>query len=157
MMLTYYQLDFWKKLQWNFNQTAKFFFKWNYLKRPSAKWWTFCSGLIVLNPKWLSGFNSSWSSDAIRRNISALKLAQVMACCRTAPIHYLHQCELPNSVVLCHSLKSHFTSSAQAAVLYNAYENYPFRISSASLRDQLVKDDSAFDWQNDSYTRVFGS
>ena len=39
-------------------------------------------------------FNSSWISDAIWRHRSGLTLAQLMACCLTAPSHYLNQCWL---------------------------------------------------------------
>ena len=36
--------------------------------------------------------NLSWPSDAIWRQRSGSTLAQVMACCLTAPSHYLNQC-----------------------------------------------------------------
>ena len=39
---------------------------------------------------WLH-FNSLWLSDAIWRQGSGSTLAQVMACCLTAPSHYLNQ------------------------------------------------------------------
>ena len=38
--------------------------------------------------------NSLWPSDTIWRQRSGSTLAQVMACCLTAPSHYLHQCWL---------------------------------------------------------------
>ena len=38
--------------------------------------------------------NSLWPSDAIWRQWSRLTLVQVMACCLTAPSHYLNQCWL---------------------------------------------------------------
>ena len=38
--------------------------------------------------------NSLWSSDAIWQHRSGSPLAQVMACCLTAPSHYLNQCWL---------------------------------------------------------------
>ena len=46
--------------------------------------------------------NSLWPSDAIRRHRSGSTLAQVMACCLTAPSHYLNQCWLVISKVLWH-------------------------------------------------------
>ena len=49
-------------------------------------------------------FNSLWPSDAIWRHRSGSTLAQVMACCLTAPSHYLNQCWLIISQVHCHSL-----------------------------------------------------
>ena len=39
-------------------------------------------------------FNSLWHSDTIWRQRSGSTLAHVMACCLTAPIHYLNQCWL---------------------------------------------------------------
>ena len=38
--------------------------------------------------------NSLWPIDATRRHGSWSTLAQIMACCMTAPIHYLNQCWL---------------------------------------------------------------
>ena len=38
--------------------------------------------------------NALWSSDTIWRRRSESTLAQVMACCLTAPSHYLNQCWL---------------------------------------------------------------
>ena len=39
-------------------------------------------------------FNSLWPSDAIWQQGSRSTLVQVMACCLTAPSHYLNQCWL---------------------------------------------------------------
>ena len=39
-------------------------------------------------------FNSLWPSDAIWQHRCGSTLAQVMACCMTAPSHYLNQCWL---------------------------------------------------------------
>ena len=47
--------------------------------------------------------NSLWPSDTIWRQRSGSTLAQVMACCLTAPSHYLNQCWLIISKVLWHS------------------------------------------------------
>ena len=47
--------------------------------------------------------NSLWPRDAIWRHISGSTLAQAMACCLTAPSHYLSQCWLIISKVLWHS------------------------------------------------------
>ena len=41
-----------------------------------------------------AGINSLWPSDAIWRQGSRSTLVQVMACCLTAPRHYLNQCWL---------------------------------------------------------------
>ena len=48
-------------------------------------------------------FNSLRPSDAIWRHRSGSTLAQVMACCLTAPSHYLNQCWLIISKVEWHS------------------------------------------------------
>ena len=42
----------------------------------------------------MSYVNSLWSCDAIWRQRTESTLAQVMACCLTAPSHYLNQCWL---------------------------------------------------------------
>ena len=47
--------------------------------------------------------NSLWPSDTIWRHESGSTLAQVMACCLTAPSHYLNQCWLIISGVQWHS------------------------------------------------------
>ena len=48
-------------------------------------------------------FNSLWPGDAIWRHRSGSTLSQVMACCLTAPSHYLNQCWLIICEVLWHS------------------------------------------------------
>ena len=55
-------------------------------------------------------------------------LAQVMACCLTAPSHYLNQCWQLSSEVLWNSPKGKFTVSVQVVILYtcNEFENYTF-------------------------------
>ena len=54
--------------------------------------------------------NTLWPSDAIWRHRSGLILDQVMACCLTAPSHYLSQCWLTISEVHWHSHQDNFTS-----------------------------------------------
>ena len=56
---------------------------------------------------------SDLPSDAIWRHRSGSTLAQVMACCLTAPSHYLNQCWLIISEVLWHSPEGNFTWNAQ--------------------------------------------
>ena len=62
----------------------------------STKCLPFCSHLNVF-------INSLWPDDAIWWHRSVSTLAQVMACCLTAPSHYLNQCWLIISKVLWHS------------------------------------------------------
>ena len=47
----------------------------------------------ITSPQWL---NSLWRSDAIWWHRSVSTLAQVMACCLTAPSHNQNQCSLQN-------------------------------------------------------------
>ena len=54
-------------------------------------------------------FNSLRPSDTIWPHRSGSTLAQVMACCLTAPSHYLNQCWLASSKVRWHSSESDFT------------------------------------------------
>ena len=56
----------------------------------------------------LDTVNSLGPSDAIWRHRSGSTLAQVMACCLTAPSHYLNQCWLIISKVLWHSFDGNF-------------------------------------------------
>ena len=58
--------------------------------------------ICVIRPQ---GFNLFWPSDilSVWQQGSRSTLAQIMACCLTAPSHYLHQCWLMISEVLCHS------------------------------------------------------
>ena len=59
-------------------------------------------------------FNSLRPSDAIWRQRTGSTLAQVMACCLTAPSYYLNQCWLIISKVLWHSCKDNFTTDTPA-------------------------------------------
>ena len=52
--------------------------------------------IFVTWPQWV---NSLWHSDTIWQHRSRSTLAQVMACCLTAPSHYLNQCWLINKSV----------------------------------------------------------
>ena len=62
---------------------------------------------------WSFSFNSLRPSDAIWRQWSWTTLAQVMACCLTAPSHYLNQCWLFIRGVLWHTSESSFAGIAQ--------------------------------------------
>ena len=79
-----------------------------------AKKW----GITVINVKlWVSILvNSLWPSDVIWRQGSNSTLAQVMACCLTAPSHYLNQCWLINSKVQWHSSEDNFTKDASGTI-----------------------------------------
>ena len=87
--------------------------------------------------------NSLWPSDAIWWHRSGPTLAQVMACCLTAPSHYLNQCWLIISEVLWHSHKGN--SIGNAEVIYHScqFENFKFKIAVRSPRGQ---------WDNSQYS-----
>ena len=72
--------------------------------------------------------NSLWPRDAIWRQRSMSTLAHVMACCLTAPSHYMNQCWLIISQVLWYSPKSYFVGIDQDINLGNKLENYAFKI-----------------------------
>ena len=74
------------------------------------------------------------------RHRSGSTLVQVLACCLTAPSHYLNQCWLIISEVLWHAPQRNFTAIDQVDILYNELENYNFEITATSLRGQWVKD-----------------
>ena len=74
-------------------------------KFTNIPWWRFScwQPINLLRP-----------SDAIWRQITRSTLAQVMACCLTAPSHYLNQCWLIISKVLYHSCEVNFTRDTSA-------------------------------------------
>ena len=84
--------------------------------------------------------NSLSSSDALWWYKSRSTLAQVMACCLMAPSHYLNQCWLIVGEVLWHSPEGNFTWNAQDIYPWREFEKYQFQITSASPRDQWVKE-----------------
>ena len=57
-----------------------------------------------------------------------------MACCLSAPKHYLIQCWLLIIEVLWHSPDSKFTMNAQAIILYGEFENYTFGITATGTQ-----------------------
>ena len=63
---------------------------------------------------WL--INSLWPNDAIWRHKSRSTLAQVMACCLTAPSHYLNQCWLIFSKVQWHSVEGNLTRDSSPSI-----------------------------------------
>ena len=67
---------------------------------------------MTLHDNW--EINSLRPSDALWRHRSMATLAQVMACCLTAPSHYLNQCWLIISKVLWHSREYNFTGDTSA-------------------------------------------
>ena len=66
-----------------------------------------------------------------------------MACCLTAPSHYLNQCRLIISKVQRHSSEGNFTIDTSAINHWNYLENYLSKISLKSPRGQWVSGDLA--------------
>ena len=79
---------------------------------------------------WKSLINSLWPSDAILRRTGST-LVQVMACCLTAPSHYLNQCWLIIREILWHSPEGNFTGNDQDIYPYE-FENDKFKITATS-------------------------
>ena len=71
----------------------------NYSRIPRPIWWPFNS----LAPREAIWQHRTWST-----------LVQVMACCLTAPSHYLNQCWFIISEVQCHSPLGSFTGDTSA-------------------------------------------
>ena len=87
----------------------------------------------VTRPQWV---NSLWPSNTIWRHRSGSTLAEIMACCLTAPSHYLNQCWCLINEVVWHSSESSFRAIAQAVILYNEFENHTFEISAISPKGE---------------------
>ena len=83
--------------------------------------------------------NSLWPSDVIWRQGSSSTLAQVMACCLTAPSHYLNQCWLMISEVLWLSPDSNFIENAQDIYRRHEFEIHHFETVVKSPRGQWIK------------------
>ena len=81
-----------------------------------------------------------WPSDAIWWYRHGSTLAQVMACCLTAPIHYLNQCWLITSEVLWHSHEDNFTRNAEGIYPWYEFESVQATITVASPRGQWVNE-----------------
>ena len=85
-----------------------FSFKKMHLKMSSGKQRPLCLGLNVLSVS-VPWINSLCPGDTIWRHRSESTLVQVMACCLTAPSHYLNQCWLIISEVQWQSPEGNFT------------------------------------------------
>ena len=71
------------------------------------QWWSSLLRHTCIPQAWW--VNSLWPNDAICRHRSGSTLAQVMACCLTAPTHYLNKCWLIISKTQLHSSDGKFT------------------------------------------------
>ena len=91
-------------------------------------------------------FNSLRPGDTIWRQRSGSTLVQVMACCLTAPSHYLNQCWLSISSVQWLSSNDNPTRDTSAINHYDPFENYISKISFKFPRGQWVNGNS-HSWQ----------
>ena len=83
------------KFQWYFNQNTAIFIQENLYENIVCK-----LAAILFRPQCV---NSKWHSDVLWRHRSRSTLVQIMACCMTAPSHYMNQCSLLTDEVLWHS------------------------------------------------------
>ena len=87
-------------------------------------------------------FNSLWNSDITWWHRSGSTLAQVMACCLTAPNYYLKSwTNVDFSLVRFCGI--HLRASYYC-VQYNELENYSLKITATSPRGQWVKKNPSF-------------
>ena len=99
------------------------------------------------------GVNSLWPSDTIWWHRSRSTLAQVMACCLTAPSHYLNQWWLIISEVQCNLLRVIWQDIIPTTNHWNYRENFLSKIFFNHLKGQWVKAlwhfmrPSGYDWQ----------
>ena len=77
-------------------------------------------------------------SNTIWRHKSGSTLAPVMACCLTAPSHYLNKCWLIISKVQWHPSQSNFTKDTSAISHWKQFENYLSKMFFKSPKGQWV-------------------
>ena len=85
-----------------------------------------CNELLLF-----TAVNSLWPDDAIWRQRSESALAQVMACCLTAPSHYLNQCWFIISKVQWHPSESKFRKNTSDI---NHWKNFEIFLSKFSFK-----------------------
>ena len=83
--------------------------------------------------------NSLWPSDAIWRQRSGSTLAQVTACCLTAPSHYLNQRWLLIGEVLLHFYLIAISQRIPKLLYCIEFENCIFNITTTSANGQWIK------------------
>ena len=129
---------------------------WNYLPFPNfngetTEVWELISNFIQQFTRlvityscwylsWLMFVNSLWPSDAIWQQASMSTLVQVMACCLTAPSHYLNKCWFIFSKVQWHSVEGNLTRDSSPFNHKNKLENYLSKILLKFPRGQWVKE-----------------
>ena len=102
----------------------------------NAFWNAFCQMAATLS-RWRLA-NSWWPGDATWRRGTRSTLAQVMACCLTAPSHYLNQCWLMIREVPWHSSGCIIIRRSEETNQWNKIESCSFKMASRSPRGQWV-------------------
>ena len=101
-------------------------------------WWHQARSMLpygVTRSQWV---NSLGPSETKWRQRTGSTLAQVMACCLPAPSHYLNQRWLIMNLMLWHPPESNFIGISQNINSINEFQNYNFKIVTASPRGQRV-------------------
>ena len=88
--------------------------------------------LLVSQPLEHCLFSTLWPIDAIWWHRSGWTLAQVMACCLTAPSHYLSLCWLIISKALWDSCEGNLPRNVEDIYPWYGFENYHFSITATS-------------------------
>ena len=96
--------------------------------------------------------NSLGPGDTIWWHKSGSTLARVMACCLTAPSHYLNQCWLIISEVQRHSPGRNFMRDVPTIIRWNELENHLTKSFLKSSRGQWVNILPPVDWNVRSST-----
>ena len=96
--------------------------RWSLLCLHDGAGWS--AGVMVTTRSY--SLNSLWHSDVKWWHRSGSTLAQVMACCLTAPGHYLNQCWLIISEVLWHLPEGNSTTYTHDINLQDEFENHTF-------------------------------
>ena len=91
--------------------------------------------------------NSLWPSDIVSWHRFGSTLAQVMACCLTAPSHFLNQYCLIISHIFSHSPERNFTRNTQDINPWCEFDIYWFKFTAISTRGQWVKSCLRLTWK----------
>ena len=100
--------------------------------------WDYYGGALSYQSGLCNSFNSFRPSDATWQQWSWTTLARVMACCLTAPSHYLNQCWLIIRGVPWHSSENSFAGIAQGINSGYEFGKDILKIIFKSLRGQWV-------------------
>ena len=82
--------------------------------------------------------NSLWPSDAIWRERSGSTLAQVMACCLTAPRHYLNQCWIIADWTFKNKILLNFNQNTQVVFQKSAFETAVWELFCSGLSVLII-------------------